>query len=245
LIEDNQKISRIIEGIIWFIALIFLLLGTSVIYFNSVKLKNTYHIFMPDIDGLIKGSPVRLMGIQIGYVSNLEPIGDEIYLSFVVTHPNLKIPKGASATVEFTGIAGSKSLEISPPGKEIDKNSHENIVIVKQKRLGDFLQALVKYSDLAVEIQQGIAKIRVQDIQKIQEKIINANIKPAEDAVVHFEELQKKHHSTVDKTAKRLSDTSQRVNKVEVVKIDTTKIQQFEKNVDKINEILENFTNSP
>lgn len=237
---DRTRLFWIIEGVVWFLIFALFAMGASILYFHSVKQKNTYHIFMHDIDGLIKGSPVRLMGIQIGYVSKLEPVNDEIYLSFIVTEPHLKIPKGASASVEFTGIAGSKSLEIYPPGGKKPAFVHENIVVTKGKRLGDFMQAIKKYSALTVDIQEMLAKIRVQDIQKAQEKIINANLKPAEEVIENMEKFQKEHRVKLLETTQKISETNSRMD-TNVKKIDTTKIQEFETNVDKINDVLEKF----
>ena len=65
---------------------------------------------MPDVDGLIVGSPVRMMGIEVGHVTKIKPIKDEVFVRFIITEKDLKIPQGTVATVEFSGMAGSKSL---------------------------------------------------------------------------------------------------------------------------------------
>lgn len=43
-------------------------------YFNSyifknIQTDNDYTIFMNDVDGLIVGSPVRMMGIEVGHIT--------------------------------------------------------------------------------------------------------------------------------------------------------------------------------
>src|SRR5574344_220387 len=89
---------------------------------------STYQIFMHDVEGLIEGSPVRLMGIHIGYVSQVNIVNDDVYVKFVMKERNVKIPYGSKATVEFSGLGGSKSLEIYPPKS-------------KQVQMGKFLIA--------------------------------------------------------------------------------------------------------
>ena len=238
--DSKKKIFWIVETAIVLFILIALVFASVAVYFYFLNKKNTYHIFMHDVYGLIKGSPVRLMGMQIGYVSNLEAIGDEIYLSFVVTHPNLRIPKNSSASVEFTGIAGSKSLEIHPPEKGVRVSSNENIVVLKQKRLGDFMNAVKKYSMLTVAIQENLAKIRTEDIEKIHEDIIKVNLTPAQETVDNMEKFRSEHERSFVRTVKRLDETSKKVD-MSARKIDPSKMQEFERKIDKINEALKKY----
>ena len=48
-------------------------------------IKNSFYIFFDDVDGLVKGSPVRLMGINIGYVRDVKIFDNKVFISFLVT----------------------------------------------------------------------------------------------------------------------------------------------------------------
>lgn len=128
----------LIEIIVWALIIV----AISIPFYNNIshkkELNATGHAFFEDTDGLIVGSPVRFMGTQVGYLSNVEIIGSEAYVSFVITEKNLKIPHGTIATVEFTGIAGSKSLELYPPTKESLARGHA-ISVVDPIRLSTFV----------------------------------------------------------------------------------------------------------
>lgn len=103
---------------------------------NFNKKMNTYQIFIPDVDGLINGSPVRILGIQVGYVNQIDIVGDDVYVRFILTDKTVKIPSGSSLTVESTGLGGSKSIEIYPP--EVRKPLSDKLIIVESpKRLHD------------------------------------------------------------------------------------------------------------
>ena len=122
--ENEEKkvfyISHSGELLIW---LLILLIFIIIFFFSNVWKKESeyeYNIFMPDVDGLIVGSPVRAMGIEIGYVTKIEPLKDEVLVKFLITDKTVKIPQGTSAIVEFSGLAGSKSLELYLP----DKNTY-------------------------------------------------------------------------------------------------------------------------
>ena len=93
---------------------------------------------MPDVDGLIVGSPVRAMGIEIGHVTKIEPMKDEVFVKFIITDKTVTIPQGTSATVEFSGMAGSKSLELYLPDKDTYVDSTvPTLTVHSPRRLSD------------------------------------------------------------------------------------------------------------
>lgn len=140
--EKKQKVLYIThkgELLFWLIVLLIIIM---ILFFNHIKCfsnqNDEYNIFMPDVDGLIVGSPVRAMGIEIGHVTKIKPMKDDVYIKFIITDDNIKIPRGTFATVEFSGMAGSKSLELYLPDKStyID-SSVPNIRVNPPKRLHD------------------------------------------------------------------------------------------------------------
>lgn len=102
------------ELFLWIVALI--AISVVIVFVQSVQIQkaNSYYMFFTDIDGLTKGSPVRLMGMQIGYVQQIRVFDDKVFVSFLVTEKDAKMPEPATAAVEFYGLGGSKSLEIEP-----------------------------------------------------------------------------------------------------------------------------------
>lgn len=123
-----------IELLIWLLILC-VAVGTIRFYqYKKAKELKTYQIFMPDVDGMIVGSPVKFMGVQVGYVQKIHIVNNNVYVKFVVTDKNASIPAGSVATVEFNGLGGSKSLEITQPTEETIA-SKQLIVINQPKRL--------------------------------------------------------------------------------------------------------------
>ena len=126
------------ELLVWLVIIfIVVLISTFTISVNK-KTQNIYNIFMPDVDGLIVGSPVRMMGIEIGHVTKIEPTNEEVFVKFIITDKSVTLPRGTRVTVEFSGMAGSKSLELYPTGKTtyIDKNT-PILTVNPHKRLHD------------------------------------------------------------------------------------------------------------
>ena len=130
-------ISHSGELLIWLIVvfIIVAIINTTKMYIESND-ENDYQVFLQDVDGLIVGSPVRMMGIEVGHVTKIKPVKDEVYVKFVITTPDVYIPQGTRITVEFSGMAGSKSLELYLPqeGDYIDKTT-PLITVMPPKRL--------------------------------------------------------------------------------------------------------------
>ena len=120
---DNIRLYAWLEFAIWLIIIAICVFGIR--YYQHVQQKQfkSYQIFMSDVDGLIVGSPVRFLGIQIGHVTKIQilssEISSDIYVKFIITQKDLTLPTGAIATVEGSGLGGSKSLEIYPPDKDM------------------------------------------------------------------------------------------------------------------------------
>ena len=135
---------RLIEFSIWLV--IFLILGGLVaLGVNSYhETYESHNIYMPDVDGLIVGSPVYMMGVNIGHITKIKIIGeDEIRVRFKVLDRDIHIPQGTIATVDFSGLGGSKSLVLYPPDSDRDvpperlTNNTDYIMVERPRRLRD------------------------------------------------------------------------------------------------------------
>ena len=135
------------EFMVWVLILAFLSVIGFLLWMHHEKSFETHTIYMPDVDGLIVGSPIHIMGIPIGYVTKTKIINEnEVKVVFKLTNRSVKIPKGTVATVEFTGLGGSKSLELYPPdsgrvpNELVGKNDY--ILVDRPKRLRDSMSLL-------------------------------------------------------------------------------------------------------
>ena len=124
----NVRIYAWVEFVIWLIIVAAIVLGLRFNYYKAQKQYKNYQIFMEDVDGLIVGSPVRFLGVQIGHVKKIQVISTDVYIKFVITQKDLVLPVGSIATVEASGLGGSKSLEIYPPN---NNNPTDKIIVSK------------------------------------------------------------------------------------------------------------------
>jgi ABC-type transporter Mla subunit MlaD len=117
------------EFVIWLIIVSAIVLGLRYNHYKKQTAFKSYQIFMEDVDGLIVGSPVKFLGVQIGYIKKIQIISTEVYIKFVITQKDLTLPVGSIATIEGSGLGGSKALEIYPPNK---LNPTDKIIISKE-----------------------------------------------------------------------------------------------------------------
>ena len=150
------------ELLFWLIIILcFVIFGFfSHLYEN--KKENVYNIFMPDVNGLIVGSPVRTMGIEIGHVTKIKPVRGEVFVRFIITDKSIKLPQGTVATVEFSGMAGSRSLELYLPDKDTYIDSSVPLLAVSPpKRLSDatsLLKEMFKHIQAIIVISSQFGK---------------------------------------------------------------------------------------
>lgn len=135
-----------LEFAIWFLILCVCISGVRIHNYRKEKALVTYQIFMPDVDGLVVGSPVKFMGVQVGFIEKIKIVREEVYVKFVITDKSVILPKGSVATVEFNGMGGSKSLEVYAPTEE-SLAEKKLLVVQNPTRLNDALGLLSEMFD--------------------------------------------------------------------------------------------------
>ena len=86
--KDNKcfKITPSGEILIWLIIIFLFVSFSSMSFISKEKNDNDHHIYLQDVDGLIVGSPVRMLGIEVGHVTKIKPVKDEVYVKFILTN---------------------------------------------------------------------------------------------------------------------------------------------------------------
>lgn len=164
----KRKYIWLIEIIVWLliisVSLFFFIYNTAVK--NNVQ--NTFYTFFDDVEGLVQGSPVRLMGINIGHVKDVKIFDNKVFVSFLVTQENVTVPKRATATIEFYGLGGSTSLEIDPSTSSEDSNE-ESILNGTSYRVQDFWDGQELVSNVLIDIYGGAGRM-IQNADLLNKK---------------------------------------------------------------------------
>ena len=121
------------------------------------KRGETILLHVRDANEITRGSLVRMMGTEIGYVDGIRLRPDHVDLT-VRTYPGtLKIPSGALFTVQFTGLVGAKSIEVVPPSVPRPRVQGKALYLVEEPlRMKDNM----KYQmDILQDLQGGAENI--------------------------------------------------------------------------------------
>jgi len=136
--RNTFYVTHSMELLVWLIVILIAVSIGVIIHVKKQQNDNDYTIFMNDVDGLIVGSPVRMMGIEVGHITKIKPTNEEVYVKFIITDDSIIVPQGTVATVEFSGMAGSKSLELYLPDENTYIDNNVPILTVNPpKRLHD------------------------------------------------------------------------------------------------------------
>ncbi len=153
----KKRYIWLIEIIVW---LLIISSGIALFIYNSAikaNAQNTYYLFFDDVDGLVRGSSVRLMGIDIGYIRQIKIIDNKVFVSFLVTKKDVAMPKCATATIQFYGLGGSTSLELTPAAiPEITEA--EEIIPSKAYRVQDFWDGQALVANVMINIYGSIGR---------------------------------------------------------------------------------------
>ncbi len=193
------------ELLIWLVILLVIVILFTGINLFKKKSKNQYDIFMPDVDGLIVGSPVRTMGIEVGHITKIKPINDEVYIRFIITDKTITLPQGTVATVEFSGMAGSKSLELYLPDEKtyIDP-SVPLLEVSPPKRLSDA-------AGLLNEMFKKIGNI-IAVSSRFGNKISEIELPEQKGSITNTEKFLKYVNEEIDKSQERANNLWEKLN---------------------------------
>ncbi len=73
------------------------------------------HVVYSDVNGLLPGASVLLMGVRIGKVVKVLPGNRTVDVSIELPDPSLRLLRGSKFKILTKGIVGEKNLEIFPP----------------------------------------------------------------------------------------------------------------------------------
>ncbi len=106
-------------GILAISAIIILLFTVMWVKGKAISNSERITISFKDVNGMRAGSAVQMMGVRIGQVEEVTPVIDSdkssVNVKFVITEPDINIPKASEISIQQSGIIGEQFLEITPP----------------------------------------------------------------------------------------------------------------------------------
>lgn len=173
----------IISDILLWLLVVLLLAYFVKLFAIDIPEQHGQRITLPfrDASAIIVGSPVRMMGLEIGYVSNIEVRADHIDVTIQTNPDAVPLPSGTTFTILFTGLGGSESIEASLPEevKPRDLKSDHPVYLVNEPiRLNKVLKTS---TDVTQALQQGAENIADFFGKKKPITVLQLNIRQVHD----------------------------------------------------------------
>lgn len=215
-----MKKPILIEIIIWTILLAIIFSGIIFTYSKIFVEPNIYTIQFKDIDGITEGSPVRFMGLNVGYVRKLKSQSKHVNVQILITKKDMKIPNGTVARIEFYGLGGSKSVELMPP----DGSCDVGILTDSTIRIADIIHEATGLVRVVEEIEKYVKGLDKAGMEKFLETVVDFkldNIKSVNDNMSEFNTSQKR---TIENIKTKQNDFK---NKIDAMDVNVEKINKF------------------
>lgn len=212
----KKYLSLLVEVILWFLFIIVLIVGTFLYNHIKLKEKHSYHVFFSDTNGIRDGSPVKIMGKEIGYVSTVKVINsDEIFVSFVIKNPDISLPAGTIAKVETTGLVGSRSLELYPP-KVNPTKPDELLIPINPKRVQGAFETSTQVAEVLYKASSNVNKsIDVNQIPVIR-KLVHRSYNKVVDLPPQIDEInnQQDEITNIIKNNKNIKNFNEKMENI-------------------------------
>ena len=106
-------------GILALVALTILIFTILWIKGRSFSSAERIEVQFKDVNGMRPGSGVQMMGLRVGQVEEIIPVVENessyVKMRFVITEPDISIPKASMLSIQQSGLIGEQFLEITPP----------------------------------------------------------------------------------------------------------------------------------
>ncbi|MCV7429250.1 virulence factor Mce family protein [Mycobacterium montefiorense] len=113
---------------------------------------NTVVAYFPAANALYRGDKVQIMGLRVGAIDEIEPVGDKMKVTFHYEN-KYKVPANASAVILNPTLVASRAIQLEPPYKG-GPVLNDNAVIPEERT-----QVPVEWDELRNSITNIISKL--------------------------------------------------------------------------------------
>lgn len=161
-------------GLLTILALVLLISVVFKVKGRTFSSADRVDVVFKDVNGLRPGAGVQMMGLRVGQVEQITPVvdGENSYVKvkFVITEPNIDIPKASMLSIQQSGLIGELFLEITPPKtRTVYVPMITKDILYKdddvQMKLDDKYQNIGKISNIEV-VAKDVIPFNVRDLIK-------------------------------------------------------------------------------
>ncbi len=205
-----------------------------------------YAVKFNDIDGLSVGAPVRFAGLHVGHIVKQELKDHQLYITFKIINRDITIPDGSTVKIEFTGLVGSKSLEIKPPSEKWAGGS--KIYPINPLRVNSLMDIFTILSESTLNFSNSIYSVINQNEKKIGNNLKNTTeylkekVILLEDSGEQFKNTKKQTIEKAKELKKTVTASGEKIGNVQQTISAFVMEGDIKNNIVKIKNSTENFS---
>ncbi|MFI5303461.1 MAG: MlaD family protein [Nitrospiria bacterium] len=195
------------------------IIGAVVLAYMSMEIglyrfgKETgYRIFVvfDSAAGLDKKTPIRMAGVEIGKVEQMELVDNHARVTFRI-FPDVRIRQGGKAVIRSAGLLGEKYVDLMP-GKEKDYVKDGDSV-QQSETLGDLETLIAKFTDIGSDLKSVSQTLKNSIGTQQGEEDIKTVLSNFRNFSKHLDQLITQNQEAVGDTIDNLKDFSEFMNK--------------------------------
>jgi phospholipid/cholesterol/gamma-HCH transport system substrate-binding protein len=141
---------------------LFILIAIGIFLYLSINIKTlrldkyqyyTYKAYFDDTGGLTIKSPVKIAGVDVGWVENINLLDNGKAEILIRVSKDNKLAKNAYATIHQDGLIGTKNLEIDPGSSATGYILPGGVLSMPGKTPASVGELLDQFRDIAATIQ--------------------------------------------------------------------------------------------
>src|SRR6201985_882364 len=144
-----SRASVIIGSLVVILALVVAFVGYRL--FQKLS-NNTVVAYFPAANALYAGDKVQIMGLKVGAIDKIEPVGDKMKVTFHYEN-KYKVPANASAVILNPTLVASRSIQLEPPYKGGPQLADNAVIPIERT------QVPVEWDDLRNSITHIIGQL--------------------------------------------------------------------------------------
>jgi phospholipid/cholesterol/gamma-HCH transport system substrate-binding protein len=208
---------------------IFIILAIGIFIYLSVNIGalrldmahyNTYKTYFDDIGGLDLKAPVKIAGVDVGWVDAIELLPDGKAEIVMRVNKNIKLAKNAYAVIAQEGLIGTKTLEIEPGDPLTGFLLPGSILSMPGKSPANVSDLLDQFKDIASSVQDIASSFKTvfasqkgeENMRVALDGIANASNRMADFSQV-LERTMKNNENNINSTLQDMRSAMSNVDK--------------------------------
>lgn len=195
--------AEVVAGITIFLAFVTFVVGY--LYLKDVRIKGgryTVVVEFDDVTGLEQSDPVRLSGMQIGRVQDLQLSNFQVRALLDINR-DVQLPVDSQAKIQSVGMVGEKYVRLIPgnAGQMLEEGG-----VIQGTNAGDFTEMASTADSLMIQVRSLIAEIRQILTPQMRQNI--------QETMTHMRSLSSALDAQAQENAAHLNNVLANLNRI-------------------------------